>query len=138
MRKMITYDIYICHSGTLTDSYKQLMELLNAPGDFRYRNHSEDWTMPPLKYANSRFLTVYKKMQRNMNGSACVVMLLDRHCRDTGKRRYEADYAAASRKPLIVVNTDGSDIPTWLSPNAVTDFERGQIIAAIEKYALYI
>lgn len=134
---MVTYDIYICHKGSLTDGYIKLTELLNSANDFCYRNHSDEWSMPSLKNANKKFLTVYKKMQQNMNGSACVLFILDKSYKGTDKRRYEADYAAASGKPLIIVNTDGSDIPGELPYKAATPLDRREIIAAIKKYTLY-
>lgn len=137
MKPIVTYDIYICHKGTLTDSYIKLTELLNSANDFCYRNHSEEWSMPSLKNVNKKFQAVYKKMQQNMNGSACVLFLLDKSYKGTDKRRYEADYAAASGKPLIIVNTDGSHIPEELSYKAVTGPDRREIICAIKKYALY-
>ena len=91
-----TYDIYICHSGIYSENYRKLIKLFNSGKGFCYRCHSDEAALPSMKKARGNFTEMYKKMQRNINASDCIILLLDKSFMKNDRIRFEADYAAAA------------------------------------------
>ena len=128
-----TYDIYICHSGIYSENYRKLIKLFNSGKGFCYRCHSDEAALPSMKKARGNFTEMYKKMQRNINASDCIILLLDKSFMKNDRIRFEADYAAAAGKPIIVVNTDGSEMPE-LHCAAEVNFSAEEIFCAVRPH----
>ena len=129
-----TYDIYICHSGIYSENYRKLIKLFNSGKGFCYRCHSDEAALPSMKKARGNFTEMYKKMQRNINASDCIILLLDKSFMKHARIRFEADYAAAAGKPIIVVNTDGSEMPEELHCAAEVNFSAEEIFCAVRQH----
>ena len=130
----MTYDIYICHSGIYSESYRKLMKLLNSGKGFCYRCHSDEAALPPMTKARGKFMELYRNMQRSINASGCVILLLDKGFMKNDRSRFETDYAAAAGKPIIVISTDGSAVPEGLKYAAVADFCAEDIFCAVKQH----
>ena len=87
-----------------------------------------------MKKARGNFTEMYKKMQRNINASDCIILLLDKSFMKNDRIRFEADYAAAVGKPIIVVNTDGSEMPEELHCAAEVNFSAEEIFCAVRQH----
>lgn len=128
-----TYDIYICHSGIYSENYRKLIKLFNSGKGFCYRCHSDEAALPSMKKQGA--------ISRRCTKNAAEHQRIGLHYPAAGQKlyendriRFEADYAAAAGKPIIVVNTDGSEMPEELHCAAEVNFSAEEIFCAVRQH----
>jgi len=99
--------LYVSHLFEPDDEYQRVFEYLESARNFYYRNLSAPEQLPRSREKEA----IKEEMRRQMADAEIVILLASQYPRDTVLTEFQALYAKACDKPLIVIEPFGTTQP---------------------------
>ena len=131
----MTYNLFISHSWTYSDAYKELVSLLDSNTSFNYRNYSVPKDAP-VHIANSQ--AQFRAAIRNqIQHASCVLILAGMYSTYSKWINIEIELANEMGKQIIAIEPWGAErTSTVVKKNAdkIVRWNSSSIISAIRGY----
>lgn len=114
MPALYPYRIFISHAWSYSDSYNQMIALLDSENNFDYRNYSVPRADPVEANSTAR---LREKLRHQIGPTQVVIVIAGMYFNHSGWIQYEIDYALYCGKPIIGVRPRGAE----RTPQAVVD-----------------
>lgn len=131
----ITYNLFISHSWSYSDTYEKLLSLLDSRGYFSYRNYSVPMDDPIHTRGTDREL--HDAIKRQIAPASCVLMLAgvySTHSKWINREIAICTTEFATKKPIIAVDPWGAERTSRIVHDAadlVVKWNTESIVAAI-------
>lgn len=99
--------LYVSHLFEPDDEYHRVFEYLESAKNFYYRNLSAPDRLPRSREKEA----IKEEMRRQMADAEIVIVLARQYPRDAVLTEFQALYAKACDKPLIVIEPFGTNQP---------------------------
>ena len=136
---MKTYNLFISHSWTYSDAYKNLVKLLNARSYFRYNNYSVPKDAPLHTSGTNKAL--YDAIKRKMAPCSVVLILAGIYASYSSWIDKEIQIAQTefwNSKPIVAIEPWGSQKTSVKVKNAadkIVGWNTESIVSAIRELA---
>lgn len=100
------YDLFISHSWSYGDAYDKLIKLLNARGNFIYKNYSVPKD-DPIHNASSDY-QLKQAIRRQIQPASCILILAGVYATYSKWINIEIELAQAVHKKIIAIEPWGS------------------------------
>lgn len=131
----MTYNLFISHSWTYSDSYENLVKLLNADPYFTYKNYSVPKNDPIHNATNDYQLKA--AIRNQMQHASCVLILAGVYSTYSKWINIEIQLAQEMGKKIIAIEPWGAEKTSVKVKNNATSIVKWQtasIIKAIRGY----
>lgn len=132
-----TYNLFISHSWAYSDTYENLIELLNSDSKFDYKNYSVPKDDPVHNAKNDKEL--YDAIKKQMQSASVVLILAGVYSTYSKWINKEIDIAKngfTNKKPIIAIEPWGSEKTSQVVKDAadkIVKWQTSSIIAAIKE-----
>lgn len=131
----MTYNLFISHSWAYSNTYNELVNLLNAKSYFNYKNYSvpKDDPIHNAPYAYQLKEAIRKQMQP----ASCVLILAGVYSTYSKWINIEIELAQSMNKKIIAIEPWGSQRTSLTVKNAanqIVKWNTDSIVSAIRGY----
>ncbi len=140
MRRDSIYDIFISHSWMTTADYQNLVRLLEAAPDFRFRSFSVPRCFPGLDPGGSPTESrIVRELAHQIRPARCVLIISGMYLADPKWITVEIDLAQKLERPIIGLQPpDEQPVPAPVQDAAeeIVAWETTVIVDAIRRHSL--
>jgi hypothetical protein len=126
--------LYISHLWTPDDDYHRVFEFLESARNFYYRNLSAPDRRPDGGREAER-----EEIRQQMAQAECAILLASQHRRSSDLVEFQANYAKAAEKPIILVSSFGATSslpkPLLVLADETVDWDERALVDAIRRQA---
>lgn len=108
--------VYVGHTWEADDDYLRVFEFLEGAHNFYYRNSSEPEKRPAGGKEAER-----EELRRQISPAEVVILMASHHRRAPDLIEFQANFAKASDKPVVLLQNFGSTSPVPKSLMALAD-----------------
>lgn len=131
----MTYNLFISHSWTYTDSYERLVDLLDAKPYFSYKNYSVP-KHDPIQNAYYDY-QLKAAIKNQMQSASCVLILAGVYATYSKWINIEIDLAKSMGKKIIAIQPWGAERTSSVVKNAadvIVGWNTDSVVNAIRGY----
>lgn len=131
----MTYNLFISHSWAYSDSYENLVRLLDAKLYFDYRNYSVPKN-DPIHNANNDY-QLREAIRAQMQHASCVLILAGVYATYSKWINIEIDLAKQMGKRIIAIQPWGAERTSAVvrdAAEAIVGWNTDSIVSAIRGY----
>jgi hypothetical protein len=126
--------LFVSHLWEVDEDYLRVFEFLESSNNFFYQNFSA----PDRRPAGGREAE-REELRRQMTPAEAVILLASQHRRDGDLIQFQAHFAKAAQKPLILISSFGATAVTSKDLSALADetvdWDQRALIDAIRRQA---